>query len=175
MGWQGRCFRRGHRIRKREMWLWYQILPEAWSHTKKWNKITNAKQTHTWPRRNIISIPSVSQVAVLRRLISKREREMVIKSQKYIKNWWSGDLQSTAMDSTHLSLRYYSWSDHTWTLLFSSLDFAGNVPGRCYLLVFDFSCNILSKWQYFTESATSLSVIWEILSNKINEFHQRRG
>ena len=80
MGWQGRCFRRGHRIRKREMWLWYQILPEAWSHTKKWNKITNAKQTHTWPRRNIISIPSVSQVAVLRRLISKREREMVIKS-----------------------------------------------------------------------------------------------
>ena len=25
---------------------------------------------------------------------------MVIKSQKYIKNWWSGDLQPSAMDST---------------------------------------------------------------------------
>ena len=174
MGWQGRCFRRGHRIRKREMWLWYQILPEAWSHTHKKMKQnykckTDTHMAQTEHHKYSICIPSGCTSAPH---IKKRARNG---HQKYIKNWWSGDLQSTAMDSTHLSLRYYSWSDHTWTLLFSSLDFAGNVPGRCYLLVFDFSCNILSKWQYFTESATSLSVIWEILSNKINEFHQRRG
>ena len=102
MGWQGRCFRRGHRIRKREKWLWYQILPEAWSHTKKMKQNYKCKtDTHmaqTEHHKYSICIPSGCTSAPH---IKKRARNG---HQKYIKNWWSGDLQLWILRICHYDI-----------------------------------------------------------------------
>ena len=103
MGWQGRCFRRGHRIRKREMWLWYQILPEAWSHTHKKMKQnykckTDTHMAQTEHHKYSICIPSACTSAPH---MKKRARNG---HQKYIKNWWSGDLQLWILRICHYDI-----------------------------------------------------------------------
>ena len=102
MGWQGRCFRRGHRIRKKRNVIVISNITRSVKPHKKMKQNYKCKtDTHmaqTEHHKYSICIPSGCTSAPH---IKKRARNG---HQKYIKNWWSGDLQLWILRICHYDI-----------------------------------------------------------------------